>query len=117
MDIGTAARTAAAADTPRRSTATAAGKGDCPGKKALLSIAEYLEAVGVILFCRIGEFFKDRAVAQSREQIISAVDLPPKTVNLLVGKGMRTIGAEEANVGGHPAGPPRGPDPFGRRCH
>ena len=63
------------------------------------AIAEYPEAVGVMLFYRIGEFFEDRAVAQSREQIMSAVDLRPEVVNLVVGEDVRTIGAEEANVG------------------
>ncbi len=63
------------------------------------AIAEYPEAVGVMLFYRIGEFFEDRAVAQSREQIMSAVDLRPEVVNLVVGEEIRTIGAEEANVG------------------
>lgn len=63
------------------------------------AIAEYPEAVGVMLFYRIGEFFEDRAVAQSREQIMSAVDLRPETVNLVVGEDVRRIGAEEANVG------------------
>lgn len=63
------------------------------------AIAEYPEAVGVMLFYRIGEFFEDRAVAQSREQIMSAVDLRPETVNLVVGEDIRITGAEEANVG------------------
>ncbi len=63
------------------------------------AIAEYPEAVGVMLFYRIGEFFEDRAVAQSREQIMSAVDLRPETVNLVIGEDVRVIGAEEANVG------------------
>lgn len=63
------------------------------------AIAEYPEAVGVMLFYRIGEFFEDRAVAQSREQIMSAVDLRPETVNLVVGEDIRVVGAEEANVG------------------
>ena len=63
------------------------------------AIAEYPEAVGVMLFYRIGEYFEDRAVAQSREQIMSAVDLRPEVVNLVVGEDIRVIGAEEANVG------------------
>lgn len=63
------------------------------------AIAEYPEAVGVMLFYRIGEFFEDRAVARSREQIMSAVDLRPETVNLVVGEEVRVIGAEDANVG------------------
>ncbi len=63
------------------------------------AIQEYPEAVGVMLFYRIGEFFEDRAVAQSRKQIMSAVDLRPEVVNLVVGEEVKTIGAEETNVG------------------
>lgn len=63
------------------------------------AIAEYPEAVGVMLFYRIGEYFEDRAVAQSRKQIMSAVDLRPEVVNLVVGEAVRVISAEEANVG------------------
>ncbi len=63
------------------------------------AIQEYPEAVGVMLFYRIGEYFEDRAVAQSRKQIMDAVDLRPEVVNLMVGEDIRVIDAEEANVG------------------
>lgn len=63
------------------------------------AIQEYPEAVGVMLFYRIGEFFEDRAVAQSRAQIMEAVDLRPEVVNLVVGDDVRVVDAEEANVG------------------
>ncbi len=62
-------------------------------------IAEYPEAVGVMLFYRIGEYFEDRAVAKSRSQIMDAVDLRPEVVNLLVGDEIRVIDAADANVG------------------
>ena len=63
------------------------------------AIGNYPEAVGVMLFYRIGEFFEDRAVSQSRKQIMDAVDLRPEVVNLVVGEEIRVIGAEDANVG------------------
>ena len=47
-------------------------------------IGEAPEAVGVMFFYRIGEFFEHRAVERSRKQIMEAVDLRPETVNLLV---------------------------------
>jgi len=62
-------------------------------------IQEYPEAVGVMLFYRIGEYFEDRAVARSRSQIMDAVDLRPEVVNLLVGEEVRVIDAADANVG------------------
>jgi len=62
-------------------------------------IGDFPEAVGVMLFYRIGEYFEDRAVNQSRKQIMDAVDLRPEVVNLVVGEDIRVIDAEEANVG------------------
>ena len=63
------------------------------------AIGDFPEAVGVMLFYRIGEYFEDRAVSQSRKQIMDAVDLRPEVVNLVVGEDIRVIDAEEANVG------------------
>ncbi len=63
------------------------------------AIGDYPEAVGVMLFYRIGEFFEERAVAKSRSQIMDAVDLRPEVVNLETAEGLRVIGAEEARVG------------------
>ena len=62
-------------------------------------IGDYPEAVGVMLFYRIGEFFEERAVAKSRSQIMEAVDLRPEVVNLETAEGIRVIGAGEAKVG------------------
>lgn len=63
------------------------------------AIQEYPEAVGVMLFYRIGEYFERRAVEKSRGQIMDTVDMRPETVNLLVGEEVQIIGAEEAQVG------------------
>ena len=62
-------------------------------------IQEFPEAVGVMLFYRIGEYFEDRATEQSRSQIMEAVDLRPEVVNLVIGDDIRVVDAEEANVG------------------
>ena len=62
-------------------------------------IQEFPEAVGVMLFYRIGEYFEEKATEQSRSQIMEAVDLRPEVVNLVVGNDVRVIDAEEANVG------------------
>lgn len=50
-----------------------------------IAIQAYPEAVGVMLFYRVGEFFEDRAVDKSRDQIMDAVDMRPETVNRVVG--------------------------------
>ena len=59
-------------------------------------IGEYPEAVGILLFYRIGELFEEKAVARSRSQIMEAVDLRPQTVTLEDG---RVIPAQEAKPG------------------
>lgn len=57
------------------------------------------EAVGVMLFYRIGEWFEHRAVAKSRSQIMDALDLRPETVGLVQGEEVSMIPAAEAKVG------------------
>lgn len=62
------------------------------------AIQEYPEAVGVMLFYRVGEFFEHVAVEKSRTQIMNAVDMRPETVNLLMGGDIQVIRAEEAQI-------------------
>lgn len=62
-------------------------------------ISAYEEAVGVMFFYRVGEYFEHRAVEKSRGQIMDAVDMRPETVNLLVGEEVRVIPAADAHVG------------------
>ena len=66
---------------------------------AAFAIQDYPEAVGVMLFYRVGEYFEDRAVEKSRSQIMNAVDMRPEVVNLLVGDEVRVIDAEDAAIG------------------
>lgn len=64
------------------------------------AIGAYDEAVGVMLFYRIGEYFEDRAVERSRRQIMEAVDLRPETVQRLLPDGStQTVPAADAQVG------------------
>ena len=60
------------------------------------AIGEFPEAVGVMLFYRVGEWFEEKALERSRSQIMEAVDLRPETV--LLDNGM-AIPAEDAEVG------------------
>ena len=62
-------------------------------------IGEAPEAVGVMLFYRVGEYFEHRAVERSRSQIMAAVDLRPETVNLLVRGKVRVTPAERVLPG------------------
>ena len=66
---------------------------------AAFAIRDFPEAVGVMLFYRIGEFFEDKAVERSRGQIMDAVDMRPEVVNLVSGNDLTVIPAEDANVG------------------
>ena len=63
------------------------------------AIGEAPEAVGVMLFYRVGEFFERRAVERSRGQIMAAIDLRPETVNLLVRGKVRVTPAERVLPG------------------
>jgi Cd2+/Zn2+-exporting ATPase len=64
------------------------------------AIDQWPEAVGVMLFYRIGEYFEDKASEQSRSQIMDAVDLRPEVVNLVTDSGKtEVIPSENAKVG------------------
>lgn len=65
---------------------------------AAFAIRDFPEAVGVMLFYRIGEFFEDKAVERSRGQIMDAVDMRPEVVNLVSDQNITVIPAEDANV-------------------
>ncbi|MDO5540113.1 MAG: heavy metal translocating P-type ATPase [Eubacteriales bacterium] len=71
----------------------------CIATLGAFAIREFPEAVGVMLFYRIGEYFENRATEQSRSQIMEAVDLRPEVVNLVIGDDIRIMSAEEAVVG------------------
>lgn len=63
------------------------------------AIGMYPEAMGVMLFYRIGEFFEHKAVERSRTQIMDAVDMRPEVVSLVQGNEIKVIPAEQAMVG------------------
>lgn len=63
------------------------------------AIGEFSEAVGVMLFYRIGELFEHIAVERSRSQIMEAVDLRPEVVNRMTGEKVEVIPSEDAQVG------------------
>ena len=63
------------------------------------AIGDYAEALGVMVFYRVGEYFEDKAVEKSRSNIMEALDLRPEVVNLMEGGEVRTIPAEDARPG------------------
>jgi len=62
-------------------------------------VGDYAEAVGVMLFYRVGEWIEEKAVERSRNQIMSAVDLRPEVVNLVMNDEIQVIDADKAVVG------------------
>ena len=63
------------------------------------AIGEFTEAVGVMLFYRVGELFEDIAVARSRASIMETVDLRPEVVNLIHGNHTHETAAEKIKAG------------------
>ena len=62
-------------------------------------IGEYPEAVAVMLFYKVGEYFEHRAVAKSRTAITEAVDMRPEDVQKMVGEQIQTVPVETVAVG------------------
>lgn len=66
---------------------------------AAICIGDFKEAVGVMLFYRVGELFEEIAVERSRSQIMDAVDMRPEVVTKVHGSHTHVIPAEEAAAG------------------
>ena len=64
-----------------------------------VAMGEYTEAVGVMLFYRIGEYFEHVAVERSRKQIMDAIDMRPEVVQLVTDTTISTIPAADAKPG------------------
>lgn len=65
-----------------------------------LIIGEAPEAVGVMLFFRIGEFFEEKATARSRSAIMEAIDMRPEQVRLINADGsVSLVDPKEVTVG------------------
>jgi len=66
---------------------------------AAFAIGDYAEAVGIMLFYRVGELFEEIAVKRSRSQIMEAVDMRPEVVNLVHHDHVHEVPAEKVQVG------------------
>lgn len=62
------------------------------------AIKSFDEAVAVILFYQVGEFFQSYAVGKSRKSISSLMDIRPDYANLLNGDDILTVEPEEVNI-------------------
>ena len=64
------------------------------------AVGDFAEAVGVMLFYRIGELFESKAVERSRSQIMDVIDMRPEVVHYVETDGTITeINAQDADVG------------------
>lgn len=62
-------------------------------------VAEYPEAVAVMLFYQIGELFQGIAVGKSRKSIAALMDIRPDSANVLRDGQIQTVAPEEVEVG------------------
>jgi len=63
------------------------------------AIREFPEAVAVMLFYQVGEFFQDGAVNRSRKSISDLMDIRPDYANLVEGEKERRVSPEEIRKG------------------
>ncbi|MBQ7158007.1 MAG: cadmium-translocating P-type ATPase [Treponema sp.] len=62
-------------------------------------VGEFAEAVAVMLFYMIGEFFQDYAVDKSRDSISALMDIRPDHATIVEGSERKTVHAEDVAVG------------------
>jgi len=60
---------------------------------------ELPEAVGVMLFFKVGEFFQNLSVDRSQRSIKALLDTRPDYANLKIRSGLKKVSPEEVNIG------------------
>ncbi len=64
-----------------------------------IAIKQLPEAVGVMLFFKIGELFQELAVSKSRRSISSLLEICPDAANLKTANGIEVVSPERIEVG------------------
>ncbi|MCI8805258.1 MAG: cadmium-translocating P-type ATPase [Clostridiales bacterium] len=62
-------------------------------------IKEYNEAVAVMIFYQLGEFFQDRAVEKSRKSIKGLMNIVPETTTVVDGEDVRIVKPQDVEIG------------------
>ena len=62
-------------------------------------IGEYPEAVAVMLFYQIGEYFQGLAVSHSRKSIRELMAIRPETAHVQTTEGLMTVNPEDVQIG------------------
>lgn len=63
------------------------------------AIGEYPEAVAVMVFYRVGEYFQDMAVDRSRKSIGELMDIRPDYAHLKTEEGLQKVDPEDVRIG------------------
>lgn len=66
---------------------------------ALYQTGDFVEAVAVMLFYQIGEWFQSYAVGKSRRNISDLMDIRPDYANILVDGQLEQVDPEEVSIG------------------
>lgn len=62
-------------------------------------IGDYPEAVAVMLFFQVGEYFQDAAVRRSKKSITALMDIRPDYANLKIGNDIQKVAPDTVKVG------------------
>ena len=71
----------------------------CIASIGAMCIGEYTEAVAVMLFYSVGEYFQERAVKKARGSIRSLMEICPDTATVMTDIGEEVMDAEDVEVG------------------
>ena len=66
---------------------------------AIYENGDYMEAIAVMLFYQIGEWFQSYAVGKSRKSITDLMDIRPDYANIEEGGSLRQVDPDEVRVG------------------
>lgn len=64
-----------------------------------IAIHQLPEAVGVMLFFKIGELFQEMAISKSRRSIKALLEIRPDAANLKTADGVQIVSPETVNIG------------------
>ena len=64
-----------------------------------IAIHEIPEAVAVMLFYKVGEFFQELSVNRSRRSVRALIDIRPDYANLKKGKELKKVAPEKVHIG------------------
>ena len=71
----------------------------CIASIGAMCVGEYTEAVAVMIFYSVGEYFQERAVKKARASIRTLMEICPDTANVLLDGAEVTVDAEDVEVG------------------